>query len=579
MRAAKEHGNRGGGVLGGALPLGIIGVVLVGCTGLVVNGPGGAGDGEGVGAPAEGSGGAGDPTSGGGTGVGLGAPTAEECTHAAPSVTAARIWRLNDQQIANAVTDLLPGIARPSIRTPGRHAAEFVSLADQLPIGEAVVHDLRDAIKRAADEAVQSIGVVAPCAAGADARSCAAAFVDGFATRAFRRPLAASERTALLGVYATGAATGFAEGIRAVIEAVLQAPSFLYRTELGSEGAAGSPVALTPYELAASMSFLLLDSIPDAELFRAAQDGRLGTADGLAAEAGRLLASPRAQANLARVVAKWAGLGGGVTTELSPTRFPEYTAALRASMAEETNRFLSSLVRGGGTLADLLTSRSTFVDGGLAKVYGLPYQGQAFTQVTLPAAERAGILTQPAVVVEHSRGNLPVHRGLFINRVVLCGEIPPPPAGVNTQSIDTTGLSDREAVAARAANPVCGACHQYFDPLGLAYGRYDELGRYRATDARGAIDASGEVRGAGDADGPFASLVELSERLAGSREFAACFARQMQAYTFGRARDGVADRCEARRVADELARGSGSLRDLFRVIATAAEFSQRRIEP
>jgi len=36
---------------------------------------------------------------------------------------------------------------------------------------------------------------------------------------------------------------------------------------------AGKPTALTPYELATTLSFLVLDSIPDAELWATAQDG------------------------------------------------------------------------------------------------------------------------------------------------------------------------------------------------------------------------------------------------------------------------------------------------------------------
>ena len=61
--------------------------------------------------------------------------------------------------------------------------------------------------------------------------------------RAFRRPIATTERDKLLAVYDVGRTDAdFASGVRLVIEAVLQSPSFLYRKAIGT--ASGSSFSL-----------------------------------------------------------------------------------------------------------------------------------------------------------------------------------------------------------------------------------------------------------------------------------------------------------------------------------------------
>src|SRR5258708_4763982 len=242
-----------------------------------------------------------------------------------------------------------------------------------------------------------------------------------------------TERNGLIAVHQVGAKTTQADGVRLLIETVLQSTSFLYRSELGaSPTAVGMTSALSPFEIAASLSFLVLDSIPDDALWAAAVDGTLAQPAVFAREANRLLASPRAATTLSRILVKWLGLGGGIDTELPVATYPEYTDALKTSMMEETNRFLSALVAKNGTVGDLMTSRNTFVDSLLAPMYGVPYPAGStgFIPVTLPA-ERAGILTQAAIVPEKARVHQIVIRGKFDPRQLPYTDIPPPPPSIN----------------------------------------------------------------------------------------------------------------------------------------------------
>ncbi|HEV3192051.1 MAG TPA: DUF1592 domain-containing protein, partial [Polyangiaceae bacterium] len=397
-----------------ALP-GLFFALSGGCTGSI----GGSPQGTGIPAGANGSSGAstagamGTGAGGGGTGFASGGTTNGTCN---PS-TAPRIWRLSDEEFVNAVSDLLPGVTVPAVTTPGRVKGEFVNMAEAFPVTGALASDVRASAKAVAAAVVASLPALLKCQAGQPDMACAGAFIDRFVPRAFRRPIDSTERDGLLAVYGVGAQTTPADGVRLVLEAVLQSPSFLYRSELGATIVAGQPTALTPYELATALSFLVLDSIPDDELWSAAQDGSITQPAVFTRETDRLLQTPRAQANISRVFLKWLGLGAGVVTELPAATYPEYDDVLRQSMLEESTRFVSALVGQGGTLRDLMTSRQTFVDSRLATIYGVAYPAGStgFVPTTLPA-ERAGILTQAGVVAAKSRGHQIVIRGKFVRR-------------------------------------------------------------------------------------------------------------------------------------------------------------------
>jgi hypothetical protein len=489
------------------------------------------------------------------------------------TTTAARIWRLSDEQYAAVVADLLPGSTVPLVSTPGRSTGEFINLADRYPVTGGLASSVRASAKAVAADAVKDLPRLLGCGAGQAQAACASAFVERFASRAFRRPLQAAEKEDLTALYAAG--SDAATGLRLVIEGVLQSPSFLYRTELGKGGAAGQPVALDAYELATTLSFFLLNSIPDDELWRAAQDGSLARPDVFDKQAARLLQLPRVRANLARVFLKWVGLGAGVTTELAATDFPEYDEPLRASLLEESNRFLTDLIVRNGTFTDLLTSRSTFVDRRLAQLYGVTFPGASgFAAVTLPAGQRAGIITQGGVLTSKSRGHPVVIRGKFVRKELLCDDIPSPPPTVNTAQFSNSGLSERQEAQARVGDAVCGACHQLMDPIGLAFSQYDPLSRFSSKAPDGStVDASTTLAHT-DVDGPVNGAVELAQRLAGSARVRSCISSKMLSYVVGREL-GPNDLCEQQRIAAQVQSGGGHLLDVMTAILRGPSFRYR----
>ena len=127
-----------------------------------------------------------------------------------------------------------------------------------------------------------------------------ARFVGEFAPRAYRRPPDGDEVDRIVALYTAAKADyGFEAGLATAIEYILQSPHFLYRVELGSPSAAGDVLALTDHELATRLSYFLWASMPDDELFAAAESGELMTADGIETQVRRMLTTPRARVAVA----------------------------------------------------------------------------------------------------------------------------------------------------------------------------------------------------------------------------------------------------------------------------------------
>src|SRR6185295_238040 len=127
------------------------------------------------------------------------------------------------------------------------------------------------------------LGALLPCdPAAAGEAPCARQFVDAFGLRAFRRPLTMAEGDRLAALYTDARNTlklGFGDAIGVLVEAMLQAPAFLYHWEATDPGTReGAVLRLGPYQIASRLSYFLWGSMPDRELFQAAADGHLGTA-------------------------------------------------------------------------------------------------------------------------------------------------------------------------------------------------------------------------------------------------------------------------------------------------------------
>src|ERR1700678_3996934 len=110
-----------------------------------------------------------------------------------------------------------------------------------------------------------------------DEDTCARQIVSTLAARAYRQPLAESSLNTLLQFYQSGKRDGgFDGGIEFALDRILASPKFLFRVERDPVAAlAGDSYPVSDTELASRLSFFLWSSIPDDELLRLANEGKL----------------------------------------------------------------------------------------------------------------------------------------------------------------------------------------------------------------------------------------------------------------------------------------------------------------
>jgi hypothetical protein len=248
-----------------------------------------------------------------------------------------------------------------------------------------------------------------------------------------------------------------------------------------------------------------------------------------------MLSDPRAADGLVSFHRQWLGL-----RELETESKGGASPTLGAAMLEETARFVVfATSQPGDDLRTLLTSRTSFVDEELGKLYGLasPLPTNGFAKVELPTQQRAGVLTHASVLAAHASASqtAPILRGKFLRERLLCQEIPPPPPGtvITPPAVDPK-VPTKQRFEQHRTNRSCAGCHQLMDPVGFGFEHYDALGAWRERDGDFAVDASSELTETVDVDGPFDGAIELAERLAGSAEVRRCYARQWFRFAAGR---------------------------------------------
>jgi len=486
---------------------------------------------------------------------------------------------INVHYYQNAIRDLLGVDDPPALSTTGLDPDLLLSAgADRMSV--ALAFELRENARSMSGTVVEQAR-----AGGCTDPGCTFAFVSELAERAFRHPLSGDEATSLRRVFDQGLGTELdvAGAAELAAEAILQAPSFLYLTELGTpSSAADGRRVLTDHEVMARLGALFLESVPDAGLRATAASGGLSTPAGIAAEVERLLAEPRVQAHVTDMLLRWLATG---KVRTSHKQDPAFTAELRESMIEETRRFVNSVLwSGSNSVVELLTATHSFVNARTAPLYGLDAAGFGLELVDtpLPAGERIGLLTQPSLLARLAdvSATSTVQRGLFVASSLLCRAIPAPPPDVAAASqAELDALeTERERALFRLGLPTCQGCHQQFEPLGVLFENYDELGRYRTSAAGHPIDASWDLLGDDSFAGPTLNVVAFSARLADSPELSSCLTRQFSGFAIGRQLT-TEETCAIEPIAAAFAQSGGQINALLRAIAGSSFLRIREVAP
>ena len=435
-----------------------------------------------------------------------------------------------------------------------------------------------------------------------------------FASRAYRRPLTGTEQNDLLAFYRSlrkKDGLSHEDAIRDCVISVLMSPNFLFRLDLeaapGDIRLAGVGGNITPppgmispkrafpangsgveplsdYDLASRLSYFLWSTMPDKELLSHAAAGDLRQPDVLAAQAERMLRSPRIRALALEFDGNWLDFRRFEEhNAVDRERFPTFTNDLREAMFEEPLRFLMDNIQNDRPVLDLLYGKHTFVNASLAKHYGMAdVKTTENDWVRVADADRygrGGLLPMAVFLTKNSPGlrTSPVKRGYWVVRRLLGEYIPPPPATVPELPKDESKLGERtlrQALEQHRANPACAGCHARFDSYGLVFEGYGPIGERRSVDLGGKpVDARapfpGGVEGAG--------LTDLRNFIRQQRQqdFLDTLNRKLLSYALGRSLQ-PSDDSLLLTMQQRSAAGGYRFRALVETIVTSRQFRNRR---
>jgi hypothetical protein len=307
----------------------------------------------------------------------------------------------------------------------------------------------------------------------------------------------------------------------------------------GDAGLVPPPTALpiSPREALTRLARVLWEAPPDPWMLQLADSGAVVTDADIREVATTMLGDPRSRVGVGHFYRWWLGLDALQSLTKDPSLFPEYSTAVGALMAKETETFgVYTTLDGDGHFAALMQGSYSFINETLAPFYGLTdVTGADLRKVDLDPTQRAGILTQLSSLTLNSGYDgwtAPATRGTEVVNSVLCLNIPREPPGTPPLHPDPR-YTNRELMSQAVALPACAGCPRYVDPVGYAHEGFDSIGRARSTDAEKPIDTSGDVLLDSD-DVRFAGPVELAHILSMAPQAYECMSSKWLEYMLGR---------------------------------------------
>ncbi|MBC8136694.1 MAG: DUF1592 domain-containing protein, partial [Fibrella sp.] len=440
-----------------------------------------------------------------------------------------------------------------------------------------------------------------------------------FAGRAYRRPLAVTQRTDLLWFYRSlrqKDGLSHEEAVRDAVTGILMSPNFLFRLDLEdaadaprratAEGASSflrvrsaavpmlpGPSAvgvgdqpLSDYALANRLSYFLWSSMPDKELMGHAAAGDLHRPEVLKAQARRMLRDPRVRALALEFGGNWLDFRRFEEhNAVDRERFPAFDNDLREAMFEEPLRFLVDEFQQNRSVLDMVYGKHTFVNAPLAKHYGMndvKTKGEEWVRVdAADRYSRGGLLPMAVFLTKNSPGlrTSPVKRGYWVVRRVLGEHIPPPPAAVPDLPSDESKLGDltlRQALAKHRQNPACASCHARFDSYGLVFEGFGPVGELRNSDMGGKpVDMRAPFPGGKERSG----VMGLQDFVRQQRQedFLNTLCRKMLTYALGRSLQ-PSDDATLLLMRQRLAKGEYRFNTLVETIVTSRQFRNKRAQ-
>jgi Protein of unknown function (DUF1592)/Protein of unknown function (DUF1588)/Protein of unknown function (DUF1595)/Protein of unknown function (DUF1585)/Protein of unknown function (DUF1587) len=498
--------------------------------------------------------------------------------------------RMSDSQYLNALSDLFPTLSPALPELPADvPVAGFDNAASGQEPSDVLIaryETIANLYAQAATADTPSVAALTGCSDWSTtdlATSCASQFIAQTGLRIFRRPLTTAESQRFLTRFqGWQAAVDFPGAVDLTVSTMLQSPQFIYWPEPAPNGSfPGQVVPVEAYALATRLAFFLWQSVPDDALLAAAGQGELESDAQVAAQADRMLDDARAKRVVWSFHRQWLALDR-ITLPEGETRTaavdPDWTTNTQSSALTESELFVENTITQGGTFDELLTSPRAWVNGEMARVYGLPAPADptSWNEVRLPASERAGLFTRVAFLAgySHAGATSPPVRGNGIMLRLLCGAPLSPPPGVDLSQPmvppDAGPETNRELFEQRTAPAQCQTCHAALNGFGFGLEGYNAAGHTQTTDDGLPVDATGTISGT-DVDGPFDGGIQLSDVLATSVDVHACATQSWMRFALGRApTDGEQPTLTSLNTA--FVKSSGDVRALLLGVVTSPSF-------
>jgi hypothetical protein len=316
--------------------------------------------------------------------------------------------------------------------------------------------------------------------------------------------------------------------------------------------------------------------MPDDELFALAQQGRLRQQ--LDPQVRRMLKDPKSRALVDNFAGQWLQLRNLRIATPDAKTFPNYDEDLRTAMQKETETFFEHVIREDRSVLDFLNANYTFVNGRLARHYGLKkIAGDEFQRVSLKGTGRSGVLTHGAILTLTSNPTRtsPVKRGKYVLENILGTPPPPPPPDVpELRETKLTGTL-RQRMEQHRENPSCASCHARMDPIGFGFENFDGIGAWRQKDGEFPIESAGALV-TGES---FKTPADLTAVLVKQKrdEFVRCLSEKLLTYALGRGLEFY-DKCALDQITKGAFRKGYRFASLVLEIARSVPFQQRRGE-
>jgi len=308
---------------------------------------------------------------------------------------------------------------------------------------------------------------------------------------------------------------------------MLQSPNFLYRTELGTDGA-----ALSGYEMASKLSLWLYNTTPSDAMLDAASKGSFDSADGAVAQAKTMLDTPAAISAVREMHSQLYKIP--LLDTITKANVDGYSDGLKAEFTAAANSFFDYIYSKNLGVKDILTTNVGFAGPLMAQLYGVPASGTGVQQVTL--SDRVGWYSQAPFLTQWAINNAPdsIHRGVRVNLDTLCLELGPP-SGVTLPPVPPQQANETNRQRYEGLTNGCGApCHTVFiNPIGFAFEDYDGIGRYRTMDNGKPVDTTGSYPFS-DGTHTFKESSDLMQLIANGPQAHQCWSKKLASFALER---------------------------------------------